>query len=378
MKNYILDVETTTFQKGHPFSQRNKLCYVGLKEVSGKVFVQDWMESTRRDIWPSPDVVVGFNLKFDLHWIRRGGLIQPPFSFRVWDCQLAEFLLTNQKNSFASLDEVCTKYGIPVKPDKIKQYWEAGIDTPDIPKDAMIEYLIHDLEATEEVYLHQMEEFEKHPQLLKLFRAQCADLLCLEDMEYNGILVDDKQSYELADKANEDMQQLEEKLLPFMRGLPFNLNSHDHLSLMLYGGVFKQETRVPVGEFKSGAKVGQTRFKIVVHDVVVPRLVEPLKNAALKKEGFFSTDESILRNLKVKGDAKCLIELLLKRSELNKMIGTYYRGVPDLIQEMDWEPHMLHGQLNQCVARTGRLSASRPNQQNFDENIQRLLVTRYD
>ena len=44
---------------------------------------------------------------------------------------------------------------------------------------------------------------------------------------------------------------------------------------------------------------------------------------------------------------------------------------------MNWETNVLHGQLNQCVARTGRLSSSKPNLQNFDGEIKQLFGSRY-
>ena len=57
---------------------------------------------------------------------------------------------------------------------------------------------------------------------------------------------------------------------------------------------------------------------------------------------------------------------------------TYYQGLPKLITEMNWEYGKIHGQLNQCVARTGRLSSSKPNLQNFDSEIKNLFGSRYE
>ena len=44
---------------------------------------------------------------------------------------------------------------------------------------------------------------------------------------------------------------------------------------------------------------------------------------------------------------------------------------------MNWKHGIIYGQLNQCVARTGRLSSSKPNLQNFDGEIKGLFTTRY-
>jgi len=48
-----------------------------------------------------------------------------------------------------------------------------------------------------------------------------------------------------------------------------------------------------------------------------------------------------------------------------------------LIEEQNWKRNMIYGQLNQCVARTGRLSSSKPNLQNFDGEIKTLFYSRY-
>lgn len=76
-------------------------------------------------------------------------------------------------------------------------------------------------------------------------------------------------------------------------------------------------------------------------------------------------------------DAKEVIKRILKRSGLEKRRGTYYQGLPELRQSQGWLEGKLHGQLNQCVARTGRLSSSRPNLQNFDGEIKELFYSRY-
>ena len=69
--------------------------------------------------------------------------------------------------------------------------------------------------------------------------------------------------------------------------------------------------------------------------------------------------------------------MLQTRATLDKRLTTYYRGLNKLVDEQNWRKGVLHGQLNQCVARTGRLSSSKPNLQNFDGEIKSLFKTRY-
>jgi len=77
----------------------------------------------------------------------------------------------------------------------------------------------------------------------------------------------------------------------------------------------------------------------------------------MAKEGKFATDEGTLR--KLRGNRKVL-DMILELSKLQKLNGTYYRGLVKTRKEMNWEEGLLHGNLNQTTAATGRLSSSKP------------------
>ena len=158
----------------------------------------------------------------------------------------------------------------------------------------------------------------------------------------------------------------------------FNPNSTDHLSAFLYGGSIVLRHRVACGVFKTGTRAGQTKERWEDYTVEFPRLVNPLRGSELQKEGLYSTDENTLRSLRGSKKAKEIIETLLFRSTLEKRLTTYYQGLVNLIKQSNWETNMIHGQLNQCVARTGRLSSSKPNLQNFDGEIKSLFLSRYN
>ena len=157
----------------------------------------------------------------------------------------------------------------------------------------------------------------------------------------------------------------------------FNWNSGDHLSAFLYGGTVIETTKQPVGIYKTGEKKGQVKFQNVDIEHKLPRLVEPLKNSELKKPGFYATDEGTLK--KLKGPfAKKYVSLILRLARLDKLIGTYYEGLPKLNKTMDWDEGMLYPQYNQCVTQTGRLSSSRPNGQNLAGDIADIIESVYD
>ena len=373
-KPLCLDVETTIFEKGNPFARRNKLCYVGVYRQGGSIFVGSdaLLPFVQREIVSSP-LLVGFNLKFDLHWLQRYGITPGP-NQRVWDCQLAHFLLTSQRVPYPSLDGVAEHYGIPGKLGYINDnYWKRGIDTPEIPQQEMLDYLQQDLVVTMQVYERQVEEFKQKQQLYKLFQIQCQDLLVLQEMEWNGLMIDTAKAEWETKRINDAILEIERTLRAVYPSVPINFDSGDHLSCFLYGGTIRVDRREVAGLYKSGVKAGKERFRIIEDVYELPRIYEPIKGSELKKEGYWSTDESLLRQLK---GTKWIITALLGRSSLCKLLD-YYVGLPTLIAKKDWPNRELHGQLNQCVAVTGRLSASQPNQQNIEEHVKEIFVSRF-
>lgn len=378
----IFDVETTTSNKGNPFDQTNKLCYAGFKTpTETHLFDVEYSDSpcnvdSIQNILGNSMLLVGFNIKFDLHWIKKYGLNFT--NCRIWDCQLVHFILTGQRETYPSLNSVANYYGLANKLDVVAtEYWDKGIDTTLIPKDILETYLAVDLAITEQVYLKQVEELEQRPHLKRLVSLHNQDLLVLQEMEYNGLLYDYQKSEALADAVDKDIEEIDAVLSSFVTCSEFNYNSNDHLSCLLYGGSITLRRQEECGVFKTGERKGQIKYKWVDYEVEFPRLIKPLKGSELAKEGYYSTDEQTLRSLRGTKKAMEIIELLLKRAELAKRVSTYYRGLLKLQDTMNWKKGNIYGQLNQCVARTGRLSSSRPNLQNFDGEIKELFYSRF-
>ena len=381
MKHLTLDVETTIQNKGNPFSRLNRLCLIGLKDNG--IYDIEYTEHPYRDdldrvqsVIDNHDMLVGFNIKFDLHWIRKYGInFQDK---RIWDCQLVHFILMGQSKPYPSLNQVCEHYGLETKLDIVKEeYWKNGIDTNEIPRDILDEYLLKDLELTEQVYLKQLEDLEANPHLRRLISLHNQDLLVLEEMEFNGVLYDQDRSEILGNELEEQIAKLDKRLYTFHNFTSFNPSSVDHVSALLYGGTIRYKEQEPDGVFKSGQKKGQVRLRWIDKVLELPRLVKPLKGSELEKEGLFSTDEQTLRSLGGSKKASEVIKILLTRAVLEKRMTAYYKGLVNLITEQNWERGHIYGQLNQCVARTGRLSSSKPNLQNFDGEIKGLLLSRY-
>ena len=168
-----LDVESTIYKypgdrrssdrRGSVYSQHNGLVSVCYKLLNEDVVHSMYKDEINTDVLQrtlaDADIVVGFNIKFDLSWLKKIGI--DVFNIKqVWDCQIAEFLLESQRNPYPSLAKACEKYNIPAKMDIIElDYWDKCIDTDEIPKDILLEYNKHDVIITEQVFKRQYEQF---------------------------------------------------------------------------------------------------------------------------------------------------------------------------------------------------------------------------
>jgi len=375
MKVLALDCETTTWNRGNPYDKRNKLvCYSYASELGSGAWRWDKSVADGLNVDVSySDLVVGFNFKFDLAWLLKEGVGELKTK-QIWDVQIAEFLLSNQTNRFPSLNETCEKYGFPLKEDVVKtQYWDKGINTDAIPWDILSSYAIVDAELTLKCYHKQMELMT--PKQKRLCYLMCQDLVILQEMEANGIPFDEELCVARSLEVDEKVGLLKESLASVYPNVPINFASNDHLSAFLYGGTVKEDGKEHIGFFKTGQKAGQPKYKNITIEHKLPRVYEPLKGSEMLKENLFSTDEGTLRKLK---GPKKLIGSILELSKLEKLNGTYYRGLIKLREEMNWEPGLLHGNFNQTTAQTGRLSSSKPNLQNFASELQDIFISDYD
>jgi DNA polymerase I-like protein with 3'-5' exonuclease and polymerase domains len=323
------------------------------------------------------DLWITFNGKFDMHWIRRELGIVPK---SVWDCQLAEFLFSNQTWKYPSLDESCAKRGLPQKLDIVKtEYWDKGIDTCDIPYEILKDYAIRDAEATLSLFYEQVKLFEgEHASKYKLFRAHCNDLIVLQEIEYNGILYDVEGSIKAAKELEAKIETINDTIKQICNlHFPFNFDSRQQISKLLYGGVIEEEFTAPIGVYKTGTRAGQVKMKKFIRGHHLERMVEPLQGSEMKAEGVYATDEETLTKLKATGTARKMIKLLLERAKIAKLNSTYLRGLPNVIEKQDCQDNIIHSNLNQCVVVSGRLSSTKPNIQNQPPEAKQFCISRF-
>lgn len=377
----IFDFEGGIKNKCNVYDPETYVCLLCAKLISKNSqqslsFKKPWDVGRINDILSSVKLFVGFNLKFDLSWLRREFGFIPAFGTRFHDCQYAEFLFSDQTWRFPDLGTACAKRGLGEKYDYIAEnYWSKGIDTCDIPEDELETYCVQDVEITHQLYLEQDRQFRgEYSHLTKLFKLHMLDLPVLLEMEWNGLKYNKEKSLQIAESNEAAILRIEEQLNRYI-DFELNWNSNAEKSAILYGGSVKRDSKMPIGHFKTGARAGEVKYKTVETFTDFPRLVSPLKS--FDGEENLSVAEPVLRSLKPKKAVAKLIELILERAKMEKLNGTYLLGLPKKLEQMNWGS-VLHPSYNQCVAVTGRVASSNPNGQNIPSVGKQLCESRFE
>jgi DNA polymerase I-like protein with 3'-5' exonuclease and polymerase domains len=401
----FFDTEVTTHEFGNPFSASNRLMCVGTL-CNGQLTYHDIEHGgnpygdalrTLRALFEKARLVVGFNLKYDIHWIRRY-IPDCPIP-AAYDVQYGEFLLSHQLSTMPSLDDTLAKYGLPLKINLIKtKYWDNGLDTTEATREELEEYCLHDVVSTKDAYLKQQEQIPEYQR--NLLWLHNADLLVLEECEFNGMLYDEATCRRLEAETQVAIDELRSQLCALVPDPAVNWDSPQHVSAVLFGGGINYEGKETVQKtLKSGRIKSVERNAFFVLEF--PRLVDPVDDSELEKTRTYnnatladinkirkqqrktqlhrrwSTAAENLMSLRAEGAAKQIIDLLLRLAKLDKLNSTYYRAIPALVQRKQWPEGKIHGQFNQCVAITSRLSSSQPNLQNFDSEFKPLFYSRF-
>ena len=385
-----IDLETTIkndIGKGNrpsPFSPKNRIVaygrkYLKLNNPEPKHYCADYTSE-----WISPETfracrrIVGHNLKFDLHYLRKKGL-DNLHKYDVWDTQLAEYILSGQQDKFPKLDDVAVRYeGGTHKIDEVKQMWDAGIQTEDIDEDLLMEYLEGDVKNTELVALGQMQRCMDEG-ILPFVETQMDAVLAVEEMEYNGMHVDTIKLAELRKNLSEKLEALSHHIIVAFHTAHsplahhpelIDINSPKKLSTLLFGGTLKYKVKEKVGVYKNG----NDKFKQIEHEIHL----DPLYSARSDwntKTGI-STSDSVLEEL-AKKDTLGIAKRLQEFRGVSKELSTYVVSLGDLI----YPDGKLHGSLHQTSTSTGRLSSAQPNLQNMpsggDSEIKTMFTSRW-
>jgi DNA polymerase-1 len=205
------------------------------------------------------DVIVGHNIKFDLLYemtnyspslkafYKRGG--------KIWCTQYAHYLLNAQdrRTHMNSMDQIIEQYGGRKKIDGMKALWAAGVQTADIDRAMVLDYLIGTVEEernsgdignTELIYLGQIKAAAKN-NMLHTIQVRMDGLAATTDMEFNGIRVDVARAKSDLVRLSAELvtanAELDTYLTDMPDGLVFSWGSPTHKSCLIYGGTIRYE-----------------------------------------------------------------------------------------------------------------------------------------
>ena len=273
-------------------------------------------------IWASEDKeIVAQNWKYD-HKIMRGvGVV---VRCRVFDTMLAHYVLQpDLKHGMDHLAETELGYRtIPIT-DLLGKKGKNQKTMADIPPEQVVDYACEDADITlrlADTFGSRMPEGSPERRILETIEMPLVPVLA--DMELEGVRLDVEAMQDMATGLEEDLRTLTDSIQAHA-GVPFSIDSPRQLGEVLFD-----------------------------HLAITDK-------AKKTKTGQYATGEDILQKL---ADAHPIVPEVLEYRQLNKLLSTYVRPLPELV---DSATGRVHTQYMQAVAATGRLSSTRPNLQNI-------------
>ncbi len=172
---------------------------------------------------------------------------------------------------------------------------------------------VHDLSVT---YVKALDDDQRE----LLWGMDLPTSAVLARLEQNGVMLDVPYFKALGKELNADIQRLEKEIHD-LAGHPFNVGSPLQLQKILF-----EELKLP---------------------------------AKVKTKTGYSTDAAVLEGL---ADSHPIVNKILEYRHMTKLSSTYVEALPKSISPRDGR---LHGEFNQTVTSTGRLSSTNPNLQNI-------------
>jgi DNA polymerase-1 len=297
-------------------------------------------------------IIIGHNLKFDYQFLKKAGIIIN----ELWDTMLAECCLYRGYEKYGyGLDALVMRYeGIYLSKETRGEFFKIAEGAPFT--ESQIIYGAKDVAYLHNIGYKQLERANKYG-LLTYIQAECEYMKPIADIEYRGMLVDQRGWLENAAKEETILIQLEKEL--------------DNELIALNPKYKKPCTRIKVkGKVKlinykpdlfnlNPEPDRLTNINWASDDQVLKVVQELYPNIDLvdKKRGSYSTGDNVLGKIK---NPPLLIKNLLNHREKAKIISTYGESfIKNYIRE--------DGSVRQnfwCIKSTGRLSSGDSDKRN--------------
>jgi DNA polymerase-1 len=263
---------------------------------------------------------VAHNASYDLDVLAEAGVDVAGLS---WDTMIAEWLIHPGGNH--GLKRVAfRRLGVEMTP--ISDLIGKGakqITMAQVPVERAAPYAAADADMTLRLVALQEPELEKSNARQLFDELEMPLIPVIVAMERAGIALDKGTLNRMAEDLEENLDQLATDINDYI-GVPININSTQQLSQALF-----DQLGLPTAGLKK------------------------------TKSGHYSTAAGVLEGLKGQHP---IIELILRHREISKLLSTYVRALPQLVNERTGR---IHTSFNQAGTVTGRLSSSNPNLQNI-------------
>ena len=308
-----------------------------------------------KELLSQADRIIAHNMKFDYHWLYHLGLVSE--DVQIFCTLVAEYLLEGQiKLDGLKLGQLCDKYGIPTKKDRVQVYWDAGKQTDEVPADILQTYCEQDCVNALALYMRQATALGKLG-LVSLFSLEMAVLRAFADIERNGMAIDVDLLEEYSVEYTARLDELDEELSREL-DIP-NVGSKQQLSAALFGGTYKYDAWPEKRTVLKDGTVRITNPKARL-EKRMGGVFDPKKFGVSEIASGYSTDVSNLSKLRgTNPTQKRILALLTERSKVQQMKSTYF----DALQTHAVDG-LIHPSVNQTIAKTGRTTCSNPNLQN--------------
>lgn len=328
------------------------------------------------------DLIIGHNLTFDLSYVWGDSKFQSYLENggKIWCTQVAEYLLTGQQHTFSSLAELQLKYlGEKEKPSRISWLYKKGVGADKIVKArdrcprlfALYEFYCKSDGRTPLLIWKAQYTRAKAEGMLPIIELYNDYLLSIINMTCTGIKIDVAATERTFQDFNikyltylQEAHNILKQVWTDERLPTFNINSPVHKSAVLFGGNIPIDVIVDAGFYKNGKK----KTKKGVQLLPVKGFALPLGlTSKTKKEGVYSTDDSVMKAIALKttsNEIKEYCELQKKAMMHKKAANTYCKAFLD--RHVDG---ILYPNFNNTLTQTGRLSSSEPNCVSFDTEV---------
>ncbi|MHB9151235.1 MAG: DNA polymerase I [Spirochaetales bacterium] len=301
--------------------------YIPLKSPDSPTLPLEAAQRQLSRLFASKSLIVGHNIKYDLHIMRRIGLT---VGNRIFDTMIAAWIIDAESNSF-SLESLSERL-LGLSGLSFETVVEKGKTFDSVPIATASRYAAEDADFTFRLYMLLKEELERE-KLGDIFnRIEMPLIPVLAEMEEKGIVVNAAELRSYGIELESELDGIEKKVWALV-GREFNLASTKQLQEVLF-----VERKLPV---QKRTKTG------------------------------YSTDTAVLEEL---APLDPVPQLILRQRMLAKLKNTYVDTLAGLAERSG----RVHTTYIQTGAATGRLSSKDPNLQNIpirDEEGRRIRAS---